>query len=417
MKARVKVFILQLLSYISLCGVYKYIILEDFEYNGFKYIKNDEKFLIGIIIILCILLIIMLVRDKFWFLVINIIVTMYLFGSVIYFQFSDGNIKVVLSQVILIITLIIFSNINIKNHLNKKNLENNISKKKILFIFSLGTMIVFIIFYGKYINLNNLFLIDVYETRLIFREVSISILDYIYAPLSRVILPILLIVYIRDKDKKKIYIITVCIIISYLFGANKSTLIGIFTIFLFYKGTYMKKCTNFLMAILLAGVLSLIGKILIGSSYIANAVLRRVLFLPTHLENIYYDFFENNYTYGMHTDLGTFFGEMKYNKDISRFIGEDIMGKADMNANVGVITEGFFSFGIFGVVIACIVVGMFFLYLNYMDVNPRYFGVAFTFIYYFNSSFLTTLLLTHGLLCLVFFIGIFLKNTNREEKT
>ncbi|HAT4248987.1 hypothetical protein [Clostridium perfringens] len=284
-----------------------------------------------------------------------------------------------------------------------------------MFILCIILTIPFLAFYWRYIDLRNLFLIDVYETRLLFRNIKVPLIGYLVSPLSRVILPILIVIFIEKKEKIYAIVSIVLILIIYLCGSTKSIFIGIIAIIFFYKGNYEKKLERFIKLILLISISGIIFYYLFNNLFFIDTFIRRLFFLPYKLENVYFDFFQNNYTYGMHTFLGEIFHSKNYYGELGIYVGKTLMGQVGMNANVGVLTEGFLSFGVMGIFIAAILICTFFLIMNSLNIDKKYFGIIFVYIYYINTSFLFTLMLTHGLMFLILFSYLFLKDTNKSK--
>lgn len=104
-----------------------------------------------------------------------------------------------------------------------------------------------------------------------------------------------------------------------------------------------------------------------------------------------------------HTVPNFEFIDYPYNLPIPLYVGQEVMGYEGLSANVGVLTDGFLSFGYIGLALYCIIIVIFFIYVKSINIDPAYFGIFFVYIYYINTSLLSTLLLTHGL----FFFCIF----------
>ena len=135
--------------------------------------------------------------------------------------------------------------------------------------------------------------------------------------------------------------------------------------------------------------------------------------MPPYFDNVYHQYFDGNYTYWGHSPFGMHLHNIDYmnGKGVSMFIGEDILRFEGLNANIGIITEGFLSFGYIGVVLHSIVFLLGFAYLKNLNLSPRYFGIIFAYQFYLNSSLLSTLLVTHGLLFLLVIFTLFLRDS------
>ena len=82
-----------------------------------------------------------------------------------------------------------------------------------------------------------------------------------------------------------------------------------------------------------------------------------------------------------------------------------------MNANVGVLIDGFLNLSYLGVILHAFIIYISIAIINGIKVKSSYFGVFFIYFYYLNTSFLSTLYLTHGLLFLIVFFYL-IKSTH-----
>ena len=94
--------------------------------------------------------------------------------------------------------------------------------------------------------------------------------------------------------------------------------------------------------------------------------------------------------------------------DISHYAGKYIMGTGT-NANTGIFVEGYYSFGLAGAVIYLIVPILILLFLKELNYRPEFYGIVFLYLYYFNTSILSTMLLTHGLFIFLFVAFVYLR--------
>lgn len=99
---------------------------------------------------------------------------------------------------------------------------------------------------------------------------------------------------------------------------------------------------------------------------------------------------------------------------IQMFVGNNLLGRSGLNANVGLITEGYVSLGWLGVFIHSIAISFIFLFFNSLRIDPKYFGIFIVYVYYMNTAFFGTLLLTHGLFFLIIFSFFCLRRHPKE---
>lgn len=352
------------------------------------------------------------IREEFFFTIWHIIFILYFFGQVIFFQYGDGSLKPLIANTILMVVLYAAS-------FFKWQFKIFSLKGKLLGIIIVLTLILFVpifIKYLPYVNYKSLLLEDIYKTRLYFRGFDDQYFGYLRAPLSRVVLPSLLIIGII---KRKIWLIILSgtmIVFIFLVGALKSVFIGMFAAVLFYRGDrYIDKIYLLIYLFLGLTLFGLIVYFFTGNTFLVNSFVRRILFVPPMIDNHYFTLFDQNPLLWSHNAIGNLFFEYPLDKPPNMYIGESILQKEGMSANVGLITEGFFSFNYIGVFLHSLFIAFLFLVLKQIKIQPVFFGIVFVYIYYINTSFLTVLLLTHGLLFFVIYAYLFL-NKNYEEK-
>lgn len=352
-----------------------------------------------------------LIKSSFVKAVWNIIFLYNLCGSLIYYFFNDANISIVFQNLILLMFILLADKINI--NLKFKTLDIY-SSYKILFVVSLVLFIPFLQ-YLKYLKLENLLFVNVYETRLQFRELSTSLTGYLESPLCRIFLPIVLIVSIQKKKYLLALVSSVIIFYIFLCSATKSILVGFFITILFYFGkNYIDKIKIFSLFIFSLTLISILFLIFFNNPDFFDVSIRRVFFVPAKLDNSYHEYFNHNFTLYSHSPLSLGLIENKFGDSLSLYFGEEILGKENMNANVGIITEGFISLGYFGVVLTSAIYSFFVLILKSIKMQHIFFGIVYIYIYNLNTSFLSTLLLTHGLFLFLIVSILFLKTEDED---
>ncbi|WP_436512537.1 hypothetical protein [Clostridium thermobutyricum] len=415
MNIRKKVAVLQMTMYFGFLIAYVFAIQKYFSYMDFNIDYNFGRSLTMLILVIVLVTIGLTIKGGIWYSVWNIIFSYYGMGTFIYYQFNNiATYKIVVSQIILLMILYAFQFLNISVNKPRFNLENN---KKVQYYLLFIVVFIIGIYYAKYskfFNYRNIFLIDVYSTRTIFRNIDFGILGYLIAPLSRVVLPVLCVIFYEKKRYIPLGISIICILVLYLCGAVKSIFIGIIAIFIFLKGEYDKKIYIFLRLVNLLLYLGIIIYIITGNIFLLDGFIRRVFLIPPKLDNIYYNYFSGNHLNWVHTPIGRALGKDYIGKDLSMYVGENVMRLQGHNANVGIITEGFASFGYIGVIINSIIFALIFKVISIINLSSKYFGIIFVYIYYLNTAFIFPLILTHGLAFFIVFGFIFLSNKKKD---
>lgn len=281
----------------------------------------------------------------------------------------------------------------------------------LLFVITTIGLLPYIIVFGPHINVKNLFLIDVYETRRVMEKLSTPYFGYTYSLFTKVIVPLLIVFALELKNKLLLIAGVLYLLLFYLFGAHKTVYVALFVVLFFYRFNY-GNIVRLLAKYSIYLILACIVLALLTYDYLWILSIRRVHFIPTLLDICYFDFFEDRAIYWSETILKRF---IDYPFDLSHtnLIGEKYFNRPSMAANNGLISDGYMNAGKIGVIINILLVSLYFMILNNLKISPRYFGLFLLIIFSFISSSTTTVFLTHGAIALLL-ISIFILN---EKKT
>ena len=86
-----------------------------------------------------------------------------------------------------------------------------------------------------------------------------------------------------------------------------------------------------------------------------------------------------------------------------------------MNANNGLISDGYMNLGFTGVVINILVFSIIMTFIKSLKINLKYYGLIFIFIFSIISSPLSTVIITHGGLLLLIILTLSLKNSHEGK--
>lgn len=284
----------------------------------------------------------------------------------------------------------------------------------LLGILTIIGVIPFVIEYGPYINFKNLLLVDVYKTRtLVFNNINNLYTAYTYSLFSKVVIPILIVFSIYYRSYSNLFINILILLFLYLCGAHKMVFIGTIFLLLFYKYDYLRKIKYFLKFMTLLIIVSMISSILFNYDYIWDISFRRVLMLTALLDYCYFDFFKDNPIYWSNSFLSSF-SDYKYDLTPDHMIAKVYFNKPEVNANIGIISDGFKNLGVYGSLLNIIFVSLYFSILNSIKVSSKFFGLFVLLVFSFLNSSLTTILLTHGGIFLLLLSVLILRNTNQK---
>lgn len=152
------------------------------------------------------------------------------------------------------------------------------------------------------------------------------------------------------------------------------------------------------LTMLVAG--SVLAYLVFGDIFLSSLFIRRLLFVPAHLNFVYYDFFStNNFVFWSNSFLA-FFSDYPYDENVAHTIGS-YLGKPDMGANNGLVSSGYAQAGVAGVLIYTVLFSFLLRFAQYVVKNrfPTWFLLSVLVVPVSNillvSDFMTTIL-THG---------------------
>ncbi|WP_298314764.1 hypothetical protein [uncultured Aquimarina sp.] len=285
----------------------------------------------------------------------------------------------------------------------------------LLVIITIG-IIPFIFVYGPYINLKNLLLIDVYKTRtLVTENVSNMYTAYTYSWYSKVLIPIIIVFCIYYRKRTALVFSFVFLMFLYLCGAHKMVFLGTFAVLLFYKYDYFRKTYLLIKFLIIVAIICIVLAELFDSHYFWSISLNRVFMLNPLIDYCFFDFFEGKPIYWSTSFMSRFI-EYPYELSPDHIIGRDYLSNPKVNANTGIIANGFKNAGLIGIFINISFVSLFFSLLNYFRISSKFYGMFIVLIFTFTNASLTGSILTHGLLILFVMCMFVLRKTEYSLK-
>jgi hypothetical protein len=416
LNTRIKVILNEILITFFLIILYKYPLSSLYSYSGFVTNYFDSYGLI-ISILWIVFLIVMgaLLRNEVYYFVYHTHLIMVILPGFILYVFAGTSIYPNLFYTIPLFMFLFFDILKVKSKLSEVNIT--FTRKKLIYILIL-VVIMLIPFLTNLnaINLNNLLLKDIYNTRLAFRESKNVLMGYLMSPLSRYILPFLAIYSFKSKNLK-LFIFTVSglVLVFLTSGALKGLIFSfLLVIFFYFYNNVLKKILFFTQAFVLGLIFELSYYFITGKELLTT-YLRRALFVGPQLFDKYYNYFHNNYIYYRHSKLVSILTNDESYRGITLWFGENVIGKEDLNASVGTFVEGYISFGVIGVIIAGIIFFAFCSFYSSMKLDNAYIGLLFSATGLFRGSFFEPLLLTHGLIIFIIMIILFIPRANPKQ--
>jgi len=268
----------------------------------------------------------------------------------------------------------------------------------------------------------------VYEFRNISAAEVPGIFGYIFSNASNVLIPLALTLALRFKRYFFAALIVVCATILFGMTHHKSVLFTPFVVVLLYILFATSRSSRILGIAFLAIPCIAIAEILyihyvLGAhqaGYFTSLTVRRVLFTPAMLDTLFLDFFERNPLYYWSASrFASWIHENPYGITAPYVIGIEYFASPQMAANTGAIGSGYANAGLFGVALYSVAIGLFIGMLNGYGARIGHAAVAavsFVLVFYVvTTTDLTTALLTHGLLLLVFILALFPGTVDQQK--
>lgn len=262
-------------------------------------------------------------------------------------------------------------------------------------------------------------LADVYTYRAEARMASMpTILSYIFAA-SKAINPVLLVYSLKRRNYWNSAFIIILQILSYSINGSKTVFfstVSAVILFFIYDRKYLKRIPDLLSAVTL---ISFLETAIFHSIFVLSYFVRRVLFLPNQLGYLYFDFFSKNEPDYYRQSFLRLFGFSSPYEDIDHVIGGEYFNRFEMGANNGLISDAITNWGIVGIIVMPVILV---IVLRFLDkcasgIDKRiYIVTSVTFAFIIMSSFLPTVLLTHGLLALSLVLMILPRETDDDKQ-
>ena len=85
-----------------------------------------------------------------------------------------------------------------------------------------------------------------------------------------------------------------------------------------------------------------------------------------------------------------------------------------MNANNGLISDGYMNLGVVGILLNLILFSCIMTFIKSLNISMKFYGIVFLFIFSVLSSPLSTIMVTHGGFILLIILNFTIKNTNAD---
>lgn len=268
----------------------------------------------------------------------------------------------------------------------------------------------------------NFNILAVYEVRSGYQASNSGLMNYLVIWQAYAI-NMSILIFSLDHKKKVLFLLFLFLQIL-LFGMTgfKSVLFSpmvAVSLYLILKNSRMK---NLIFELMTVGILLIVGVsvllyIINGNITVASIFVRRLLMVPAQLHYIYYDFFSTHEKMRLSHSFLSFIYENPYNSPSPVDVIASIIYDRDFSPNVGYLGDAFSNFGITGIIVYSVILGLVLKMLDSVARNvPIYFSaplITIPSMALINSA-LPTSMVTHGILLEItavwLFSQIYMKN-------
>jgi hypothetical protein len=274
----------------------------------------------------------------------------------------------------------------------------------------------------------NLNILAVYEFRRMAAAELPGFFGYIYSNVSKVLIPLGLVLAVLYRKPTLITFILFGAIILFGMTHHKSVLFTPIFVLILYHGFGRIRVPAKLGFFFVAIPATCLVEILVINTLfqpnlpgqLTSLFVRRLLLVPPLLDSFYIDHFsENAKYYWSTTRFGLGLVEVPYDVSAPFMIGERFFGNVAMSANAGLLGSGYANAGFWGVILYAGIIGYIISALNAFGrrFGPDFVAAVsvFMIITIVTSTDITTAVLTHGLLALIIAMTLLPKGVARSS--
>ena len=348
-----------------------------------------------------------------------IIINLYYIPQGTLFGFQNNDVSFYTFVVAFAIITIILNKII---DFNAKEYISNISSPVPLFETAMIILaLIMVAISGLYSGFRISFdLSDYYEYRADYRLYALPHIFRMLFHWAQTLLPIGLLYSLRNKRRFLACFIAIANVLCFSFNGKKSVLfivVLVILIQLFYREDRIKSLPLILNLSIVASFVEML--IRNGDSFIATQFIRRMIFIPPYLGNIYFNYFQEHELDYLRSSILRRFGlTSPYPEGIPVVMGQVVYGRVS-NANTGLCGDAFANFGWLSLLIYPLVIVITFKLLERLSRtidDKMKFLISFLIAYTFISGSYFTNLWTNGILILGLLMYTYPNITKIEQK-
>lgn len=386
-----------------------------YDYMGFTLDFNLPKYIVTKILLIFFLLYTLFLykKSKFVYAISIFLILFFYIPTSVLFSFKNIQSSPFICTVLFLLIFFIIAPIRIKISLI------NIKLKSLDFIVVFLVLICFIpiiILGSSKINLNTLIFKEIYETRAIHKQNTSALYNYVFMWEIKILLPMLLVYGFFRKKALYVLIGFFFLLFLYTISAHKSVYVAMAALIMFYflGHDYISKVVRFLfyLVIFMLVVIPLFSS-LIHSNMLHSMLYERVFFDQSLMTYFYFDFFHNKPIFFSESHFFDLFFIYPYNQGSAYLIATIYLHSPLQHANTGIVGDAFMNLGYTGITLISILFASSFAFLNSLDLDSRYFGLFFIFLFDFLNNSLLSTLLSGGFAILLFYAYFVMSKSNK----
>ena len=381
------------------------------EKMGFDFAFSFPKYLIGKLMLAFVLYINSKMKDISYFA--NTAFLIFLtFPTIIIYQFMPFT-TIIISLSAVLFHIIYFTISQFDLNFGEAEILKIKKKHKLWVMIGITGIAIFPLFlhFGFNLNFKAFNPYKIYEIRALSANRTHGISNYFYSWLIKIIIPIGLIMSIKNRKWIWVFIFFLLQIYLFLTEAHKSAFISLFVLLVMIIKSFRQQTRWMLITVIFMVIVSRIISITTNDIMLESIVVRRTFFLPAIISIDYFDFFAHNHTYLSHSIFRHFI-DYPFDLDPPHLIGREYFFNPKANANSGFISDGFMNFGYIGIFLYITAMALVLKTVEVFRISPACSGIIIIIIYTFISSFFLTTLLSHGVILFLILAFFLLRNTN-----
>ncbi len=266
---------------------------------------------------------------------------------------------------------------------------------------------------------------DIYVRRLDARNIlSQTLLGYSEAVLASVLIPIGVIYGIQTKKWAYIAVSLFAVLTIFSLKGSKGLFVTPIVLIGIYKLSLAKRSDIGLKLLAWFNVWvysALFEAFVLKSNIITLYTVRRMLIIPSQLTVYYWEYFRQNYLYGMQDSrLGWLIPmDLNYSIPRARLIGLEFFGNIETNANANIWATGYADFGVLGMLLTSILAALILKILDNISIGDKFYFacVCSAFIgMVWSQGALYTSMISNGVLLLIFAVWLYPNSYARGDQ-